>query len=153
MAASSGRASDPLIGFTFRLEVTGATAITGYFTECSGIGSENEIIEHKVVDEGGHEIVQKIPGRLKYQDVTLKRGITADMQLWDWRALVAAGTMGSARANMSIIMMDRDYTDVARWDFVNAWPSKVTGPSVKSDDNSFGVEECTIVHEGMIRAS
>ena len=153
MAGSSGRASDPLIGFTFRLEVTGASPMTGYFTECSGIGSENEIVEHKVVDEGGHELVQKIPGRLKFQDVTLKRGITADMQIWAWRALVEQGKMGDARSNMSIIMMDRDYTDVARWDFINAWPSKVTGPSVKSDDNSFGVEEVTIVHEGMIRSS
>ena len=153
MAASSGRASDPLIGFTFRLEVTGTSPMTGYFTECAGIGSENEIVEHKVVDEGGHELVQKIPGRLKFQDVTLKRGITADMQIWAWRALVEQGKMGDARSNMSIIMMDRDYTDVARWDFINAWPSKVTGPSVKSDDNSFGVEEVTIVHEGMIRSS
>lgn len=153
MADSSGRASDPLIGFNFRLEVTGASPMTGYFTECSGIGSENEIVEHKVVDESGHELVQKIPGRLKFQDITLKRGITADMQAWAWRALVEQGKMGDARSNMSIIMMDRDYTDVARWDFINAWPSKVTGPSVKSDDNSFGVEEITIVHEGMIRAS
>jgi phage tail-like protein len=153
MATSSGRASDPLIGFTFRLEVTGAAPMTGYFTECSGIGSENEIVEHKVVDESGHELVQKIPGRLKFQDVSLKRGITADMQIWAWRALVEQGKLGDARSNMSIIMMDRDYTDVARWDFLNCWPSKVTGPSVKSDDNSFGVEEVTIVHEGMIRAS
>ena len=75
------------------------------------------------------------------------------MQIWAWRALVEQGHMGDARANMSIIMLDRDYTPVARWDFINAWPSKVTGPSVKSDDNSFGVEEVTIVHEGMIRAS
>ncbi|MBK8135683.1 MAG: phage tail protein [Chloroflexi bacterium] len=153
MAASSGRASDPLIGFNFQLEVSGTAPMTGYFTECAGIGSENEIVEHKVVDENGHELVQKIPGRLKFQDVTLKRGITADMQIWAWRALVEQGHMGDARANMSIIMLDRDYTPVARWDFINAWPSKVTGPSVKSDDNSFGVEEVTIVHEGMIRAS
>jgi phage tail-like protein len=40
---------------------------------------------------------------------------------------------------------------VAIWHFANAWPSKVTGPSLKSDDNSFGVEEVTIVHEGMYR--
>jgi phage tail-like protein len=153
MAGSSGRETDPLIGFTYRIEVQGAVAVTGYFTECSGIGSEHEIIEHKVVDDAGHEIVQKIPGRMKWQDVTLKRGITADMQIWDWRKLVEQGKMGDARANCSIIMMDRDYTDVARWDFTNAWPSKVTGPSVKSDSNEFGVEEMTIVHEGMLRAS
>jgi phage tail-like protein len=151
MAVKSGRESDPLVGFNFRLEIEGKLA--GYFTEVSGVGSENEIVEHKVVDDKGHEIVQKIPGRLKWQDVTLKRGITDKMDIWDWRKLVEEGKMKDARTNCSIIMMDRNYEDVARWDFVNAWPSKVTGPSVKSDSNEFGVEEVTLVHEGLTRAS
>jgi phage tail-like protein len=151
MAVKSGRESDPLIGFNFRLEIEGKLA--GYFTEASGIGSEHEIVEHKVVDDSGHEIVQKIPGRLKWENVTLKRGITDAMDIWDWRKLVEDGKMGDARTNCSIIMMDRNYEDVARWDFVNAWPSKVSGPSVKSDSNEFGVEEVTLVHEGMVRAS
>ena len=151
MAVKSGRESDPLIGFNFRLEIEGKLA--GYFTEASGIGSEHEIVEHKVVDDSGHEIVQKIPGRLKWENVTLKRGITDAMDIWDWRKLVEDGKLGDARTNCSIIMMDRNYEDVARWDFVNAWPSKVSGPSVKSDSNEFGVEEVTLVHEGMMRAS
>jgi phage tail-like protein len=75
------------------------------------------------------------------------------MDIWDWRLLVEQGKMSDARTNCSVIMMDRNYEDVARWDFVNAWPSKVTGPSVKSDSNEFGVEEVTIVHEGMKRVS
>jgi phage tail-like protein len=151
MAVKSGRESDPLIGFNFRLEIEGKLA--GYFTEANGIGSEHEIVEHKVVDDSGHEIVQKIPGRLKWENVTLKRGITDALDIWDWRKLVEDGKLGDARTNCSIIMMDRNYEDVARWDFVNAWPSKVSGPSVKSDSNEFGVEEVTLVHEGMVRAS
>lgn len=151
MAVKSGRESDPLIGFNFRLEIEGKLA--GYFTEANGIGSEHEIVEHKAVDDSGHEIVQKIPGRLKWENVTLKRGITDAMDIWDWRKLVEDGKLGDARTNCSIIMMDRNYEDVARWDFVNAWPSKVSGPSVKSDSNEFGVEEVTLVHEGMVRAS
>jgi len=102
MAAKSGRDTDPLIGFNFGLEIEGK--MSGYFTECSGIGSEHEIVEHKVVNEKGQEIVQKIPGRLKYQDVTLKRGVTADMQIWDWRAVVEKGDMKGSRTNCSVIM-------------------------------------------------
>ena len=151
MAKNSGRETDPLIGFNFRLEIEGK--LTGYFMEVGGIGSENEVVEHKVVNDKGQEIVQKIPGRLKWQDVTLKRGITDSMEIWTWRKKVEEGKMGGARTNCSIIMMDRDYTDVARWDLTNAWPSKVTGPSVKSDSNEYGVEELTIVHEGMVRKS
>jgi len=151
MATPTGRESDPLIGFNFGLELQGT--ITGYFTECGGIGSEHEIVEHKVVTDKGMEIVQKIPGRMKWQDVTLKRGITDNMQIWDWRAQVEQGNMSDARKTCSIIMFDRNYEEVARWNFENAWPSKVTGPSVKADSNEFGVEEVTLVHEGMWRVT
>jgi len=140
---------DPLLGFNFLLELEGA--IAGYFTECSGIGSEHEVVEHKVVDKQGHEVVRKIPGRLKWQDISLKRGMTSSLQIWEWRDAVVQGKVGDARKNISISMLDREYKTVAVWHFANAWPSKVTGPSLKSDDNSFGVEEVTIVHEGMYR--
>jgi phage tail-like protein len=140
---------DPLLGFNFLLELEGAAA--GYFSECSGVGSENEIVEHKVVDKQGHEVVRKIPGRLKWQDVTLKRGITSNLQLWEWRQTVVEGKMTDARKNISITMLNREYAPVATWHFSSAWPSKVTGPSFKADSNEFGVEEITIVHEGMYR--
>jgi phage tail-like protein len=140
---------DPMVGFNFMLEMDGA--IAGYFTECSGVGSENEIIEHKVVDTQGHEVIKKIPGRLKWTDITLKRGITQDLQIWTWRENVVQGKMKDARKSVTISMLNREYKPVAKWHFTNAWPSKVTGPSFKSDDNSIGVEETTIVHEGMYR--
>jgi phage tail-like protein len=140
---------DPLLGFNFMLEIEGKLA--GYFTECNGIGSENEIVEHKVVDTAGREIVRKIAGRLKWTDVTLKRGITSNLEIWKWRELVVQGKMGDARQDITITMMSRDYKPVAIWNFSKAWPSKVTGPAFKADDNSFGVEEVTLVHEGMYR--
>ena len=127
--------------------------MTGYFLEASGVGSEHEIVEHTVVDENGHEMVHKLPGRLKWEDVTLKRGITEDLQIWQWRQTVIEGKMADARKNISITMLDRQYEPVAIWHFSGAWPSKVTGPSFKSDSNEFGVEEVTIVHEGMYRES
>jgi phage tail-like protein len=148
---SSPETEDPLLGFNFMLQLEGAMA--GYFTECSGVGSENEIIEHKVVDKQGHELVKKIPGRLKWQDVTLKRGVTTDLNIWKWREEVVKGKMKSARKNISITMMDRSYQAKSTWNFINAWPSKVSGPTFKADDNSFAVEEVTIVHEGMYRDS
>jgi phage tail-like protein len=140
---------DPLLGFNFRLDL--GERVAGYFTECSGIGSEHDIVEHKVVDDSGHEITRKIPGRLKWGDVTLKRGITQDLTIWDWRDTVVLGEVAKARQTCSIIMLSRDYKEVAAWTFENAWPSKVSGPSLKSDSNEFGVEEVTIVHEGMSR--
>lgn len=145
---SMGR-EDPLLGFNFGLEFQGA--VTGYFTEIGGVGSEHEIIEHKIVDDKGHEIVQKIPGRLKWGDISLKRGVTSAMDIWDWRRQVEEGDMKGARKNGSIVMLDREYKTVARWNFENGWPSKVSGPTLKADSNEFGIEELVIVHEGIYR--
>ena len=140
---------DPLVGFHYAIEVQGV--VTGYFTECSGIGSENEVIEHKIVDDKGRETIQKLPGRLKWQDVTLKRGITDNMDIWDWRDEVVQGKVDDVRRNGSVVMFNQQLTEVARWNFENAWPSKVSGPSMKSDSNEFGVEELVITHEGLYR--
>jgi phage tail-like protein len=140
---------DPLLGFNFMLQLE--EAVAGYFTEVSGIGSEHEVVEHKVVDASGHEIIRKIPGRLKWGDVTLKRGITTDLKIWEWRQDVIKGDMGSARKNCTIHMLNRMYEPVISWHFHNAWPSKVNGPNLKADGNEYGVEEVTIVHEGMWR--
>jgi phage tail-like protein len=142
---------DPLLGFNFGLEFQGV--ISGYFNECSGIGSSNDVIDHKVVTADGHEIIQKVPGRLTWGDITLKRGVTSDMNIWDWRQSVIDGKMSDARKNGSIVMMDRAYTEVARWNFENGWPSKVSGPSLKADSNEYGIEELVIVHEGITRAN
>ena len=140
---------DPLLGFNFAIEVGGA--VTGYFTEVSGLGSENEIIEQKVVSDKGVEVVLKIPGRLKWGDVTLKRGITSSLDLWDWRKQVEDGDVKGARTNGSIVMYDQSLTEKARWNFLNAWPSKISGPTPKSDSNEISVEELTLVHEYIAR--
>jgi len=145
------RGTDPLQGFHFGLEVQGA--VSGYFTEISGLGSETEIIDHKVVTKDGHEVIQKIPGRLKWGDITLKRGVTSEMDMWKWRKLVEDGKIADARKNGSIIAYDQEFQEVARWNFVRAWPSKINGPQLQADSNNITVEELTIVHEGIIRAT
>lgn len=143
---------DPLVGFHFALDFKGK--IVGFFTECSGIGSENEIIEHKVVNQDGHEIVMKIPGRLKWENIVLKRGITSSMDIWDWRKQVEDGDVDGARRDGSILMKDsRLEKTVAQWDFNRAWPSKVTGPQPKADSNEIGIEELTITHEYIKRVN
>jgi phage tail-like protein len=145
------RGTDPLVSFHFSLEVQGA--VTGFFTEISGLGSETEIVEHKVVTPTGQEVIQKIPGRLKWGEITLKRGVTAEMDMWKWRKLVEDGKISDARKNGSIVMYDEALKEIARWNFTNGWPSKVNGPQLQADSNAYGVEELTIVHEGIVRAT
>ena len=153
MAIANEEASreDPLVSFHFMIDVQGE--ITGYFTEVSGLGSESEIIEQKVVNEKGIEIIKKIPGRLKWGDITLKRGITSNLDMWNWRKKVEEGKVNDARKNGSIVMFDQELAEKARWNFVNGWPTKITGPAPKADSNEIGVEELTIAHELITRVT
>jgi phage tail-like protein len=139
---------DPLVGFHFVLDLSGTVA--GYFTECNGIGSEHEVIEHKVV-ENGKEVVLKIPGRMKWENIVLKRGITDRMDIWSWRKKVEDGKVEEARTNGSIQMLDHELKPIAEWRFERAWPCKVSGPQPKADSNEIGIEELTITHEYILR--
>lgn len=148
------RGSDPLLSFQFQITVEGSTFdASGYFTEVSGVGTEHEVTEHKVVDHalGGKEVVQQIPGRVKWGEVTFKKGLTTNTNFWDWRAKVVEGDTETSRHDVTLTMFDRNYTGAATWVFKNAWPSKISGPEMKSDSSDFTVEELTIVHEGLYR--
>ena len=149
MAYGNQREDDPLIVYQFGLDLGGADKMS-FFSEVGGIGSESEVIEDKKSVDG-KDYVYKMPGRLKWGDVTLKRGITTNLSIWDWRRDVEEGKMNDARKNCSILLYDRAGEVAARWDFINAWPSKVSGPDIKADGNEFGIEEMVLVHEGMKR--
>jgi phage tail-like protein len=142
---------NPLTGFHFSLDLQ--NEIAGFFTECSGIGSEHEIIEHKVVNEKGHEIVMKIPGRLKWENITMKKGITSSMDVWNWRKQIEDGNVDSSRRDGSIIMYDQKLGEVARWNIEGAWPVSCKGPSLKSDSNELGIEELVLAYEHIERVS
>ena len=137
---------DPLVGFHFGVEVQDVLADL-YFTECSGLGSEHEVIEQKLVGDKGTEIVYKIPGRLKWENITLKRGITSKIDIWEWRKKIEEGQVDDNRHDGSVTMYNQNRDPVARWEFKRAWPSKVTGPQPKADSNELGIEELTITHE------
>ena len=140
---------DPLVGFHFAVEIQGV--VKGYLTECSGLGSEHQVIEHNVVTENGQEVVIKVPGRLKWENIVLKRGITSNMDIWDWRKMVEDGRVEEARHDGSVTMFDSKLNPVARWEFKRGWPVKVTGPQPKADSNEIGIEELTIAHEYITR--
>jgi phage tail-like protein len=143
---------DPLVAFKFGLELEGK--MSGYFTQVGGIGSESEVVQHKVVNsETGETIMQQIPGRLSWTPVTMKRGVTSAMDIWKWRQMVVEGKIKDARTNCSIIAYDQENKEIARWNFTNAWPSKVVGPEMDAGSTNYMIEDVTIVHEGVERVS
>ena len=140
---------DPLISAWFGVDF--GDGVVGAFRECTGLGSENEVVEYKASTQDGKYVMKKIPGRMKWNNITLKRGITDTIDMWKWRKLVEDGKVGEARRNGSIVMYDQSGGTTARWTFVNAWPSKLTGPSANAANNEVAIEELELTHEGYER--
>jgi phage tail-like protein len=134
-------------GVRIALEFDGV--IQGYFIECSGLGSEHEVKEFRDLSEPA--AAHKIPGIKKFGNITLKRGISSDKALWDWREKVTEETLGDARKDGAIVLYDRRRREVARWEFRRAWPAKIALLPSTADGNELAFEELTIVVESLTR--
>lgn len=141
---------DPLVSCYFEVDF-GSHLKNVRFTEVSGLSAEIAIVEHKVVTQKGQEVIRKVPGRAKWGEITLKRGITGEMDVYEWRQKVVEGKVDQARTNGTIKMLQMDGTQAAEWNVIAAWPSKINGPTFKSDGDEVAVEEITIVYEDIDR--
>lgn len=116
--------------------------------ECSGLGSHIEVVEYREGQEP--PVVRKIPGRVTYPDIVLKWGVTASRQLYDWHLAIIKGQL--QRQNGSVILRAADGTDMVRWNFFGAWPSKWDGPTLNAMSNGVAIESLTITCEGQEQA-
>ena len=120
--------------YHFLLEIQGVIndnkIIVGGFKSVSGMDSETEIVEFK---QGNDMVVRKKPGRTTYANIALERGYTA--------------TAGS------VIILDQDGTsEVARYNFYEAWPCKWNVPELDSDSSAMAIEKIELAVEKVERA-
>lgn len=71
------------------------------------------------------KVLKKIPGKRNPPTVTLRRGLTADMQLSAWHEQVVEHKVHEARKDAELVMYATDGSPVARYHLENAWPSKL----------------------------
>jgi len=132
---------DPYRNFNFRVEIDG-TQIAG-FSECSGLDTEVAVIEYREGDDKAG--IRKLPGLAKFGDIVLKRGIGKSNELHNWLRNIIDG--GPDRRNGSVVLMDADRTEVARWKFSNAWIRKIEGPTLNAKGNDVAIETIELVCE------
>jgi len=142
-STSTAERIDPQITCQFHVEIDGIAEAA--FMECSGLEVETEVLDF---EEGGvNDRVHKLPGRTKFTNVSLKKGVTDSNELWEWYLKVTQGKV--ERKNMSIVLCDAQKVEVKRWNFERAYPIKWVGPGLKSEENAVAIEALDIVHEGM----
>jgi phage tail-like protein len=143
---ATGKRKDPFLNFNFLVEIDGITQAG--FSDCSGFGATTEPTE---VNEGGlNGFSHRLAGRTKQSNITLKWGLTDSHDLYDWYRAVVNGRI--QRRNGSIVVIDLEGQEKARWNFFNAWPSKWDGPDFSAKGNEVAIETLEIVHDGIERA-
>jgi phage tail-like protein len=115
------------------------------FAECDGL---EMTMEPKTVESGGVNNRQiHLIGPAKFAQLTLKRGMTSNVQLWQWLALTARGTV--APASGTVTMWDADASPVIEFTLEKCLPVRMRGPSLNAREGLVAVEELALVYESL----
>jgi phage tail-like protein len=140
---------DPLLQGNVLLDIDGVGVVAN-FTSVSGVNSEVEIVDNPYVNDQGKIIIGKLPGKPKTPTVTLKRGLTAAGELWEWHKAVMEGNPD--RRGGSVIMMNTMGEEIVRWNFTSALLSKISLSEGGATASGVQIEEATLSCETLEKA-
>jgi phage tail-like protein len=137
------RRDNPYANFNFVVEIDGVES--GSFSEVELPEGEIEVVEYR---EGADRVssARKLPGRVKYANVVLKRGIAGQTELFEWWKSVRDG--GVDRRNVAIVLLDEARSPVQRWQLRDAWPTKLSYSRLVGLGNEVAIETLELAHEG-----
>jgi phage tail-like protein len=140
---------DVRIAGSFIFEVDGREI--GRFNEVQGLRAEMTV---ETFEEGGqNQFSHKVPGRLTWPNIVMRRGVTASDNLLAWLMRSSGdGYEGAGRkleqTTAAITLVDEHATRVQGWSFTGAFPVRWQGPSLAAGSNEPAVEELEIAHHG-----
>ncbi len=146
----------PYSQFNFRVSWTPATGSQGEalneedvkagFQEVSGLGMEITVAEYRAGNSLTNETM-KLTGTVKTPDITLKRGVIGQMDLYQWLNEVRNGAQNQLK-NVTIKLMSEDRNNEAmKWTLSNARPIKYTGPALNGKGTDLAIEELVLSAE------
>ena len=138
-----GDRKDPYSSFRFLVEID--SLVVAGFSEVSGLQAETHIEDYR---EGGvNDHVHKLPKETTYSNIILKRGITDSEVFWKWHQDVVNGKI--ERRNGYIVLLDSEKNETWRWNFLDAYPAKWSGPDLRADSDAVAFESIELVHNGI----
>ena len=142
----------PFTTFNFLVEVqvsgmSGRLA-SAAFSECDGLEMS---VEPKTIREGGRNSGPvHLAGPVSYGQLTLKRGMTANVDLWRWFERVNARGNGGVRGTIEVVMLAADAsTEQLRFRLGGCLPVKLKAASLNARDGQIAVEEMQVAYESL----
>jgi phage tail-like protein len=135
---------DPFKNSSFLVEIDGIPSAA--FESVSGLAAEAEVIEYREGSDTASSS-RKLPGRVRYPNVVLRRGLTTSRDLWDWWETVVNGTV--QRRDVAITLLDGARTPALRWLLRNAWIARIEASALDASKNEVAIESVELAHEGL----
>ncbi len=134
---------NPYPNYNFVVDIGGGAELG--FSEADLPAGELEVIEYR---EGSERVssARKLPGRVKYRNVVLRRGVTGRLDLFEWWKTARDGAL--QRRNVTITLLDEARSPVQQWQLRNAWPVKIESSQLNAQGNEVVIETLELAHEG-----
>ena len=133
---------------SFLLEVDGLPI--GRFSAVSGLSMSVEVETYQEGGENNYE--HKFPGRVTWENLVFKRGITNDNNLFNWFELtVGPGFMltdSFSRATAGVTMLSANGKRLRSWVIQDAFPVRWKGPDFDANNDEVPTEELEVAHHG-----
>ena len=147
---TDARTADPPFTARFVFSVDGLEI--GRFTELSGLAVQLDVED--IVEGGQNQFKHRVPGRLTWPNLVLKRGITNTNELFKWITDCSGdGLAGQGnkvlRHNGKVELLSQNGERVRTWEFIDAFPVKWTGPRFAAASSDLAVEELEVCHCGI----
>jgi phage tail-like protein len=150
MPVADDTAVHPFTNFNFSVELRVKGVLpricNAAFSDCDGL---EMTMEAKTIKEGGNNAqLHRVAGLLAYGTLTLKRGMTATFDLWDWFAKVVEDP--SVRADGEVVVLAQDgATERARFVVERCLPVKLKAPTLNAKDGAVAIEELQLAYESL----
>lgn len=141
---------NPFRAFNFAVEIkvegVAMQICDAAFAECDGLEMTMDV---KTIREGGNNGKQiRLTGPINHGQVTMKRGMTATFDLWDWFSLML--TDPSLRADAEVVLFAADgTTERARFLLSRCVPTKLKSPPLNAKDGAVAIEELQLTYESL----
>jgi phage tail-like protein len=133
----------PPVGFHFKVEVLGLTPVADdlRFVEVGGLAIE--VATEELAEGGENRFVQRYPGRAKYGDLVLKRGLLKGSEVWKW-AQKCIEELDVEPHDVNVTLLNEEHEPLMTWHLVGAFPVKWSVSDLNATANAFAVETLTL---------
>lgn len=136
----------PPVGFHFRVEfdVDGAEESDMRFRDVGGLTME---LEEETLNEGGeNRFAHKLPGRGRYPDLVLKRGLLTDSAVRDW-CVDAIHNLVIRPATVWVTLLDAEHEPLMTYTVNGAWPKKWVISEFSAESSSLVIETLELSYQ------